>query len=281
MGQSQQSKIINAKMKAKEWQWELKSEAKNMDKEIKKIQVEEVKLQKEIQDQAAKNNVKTVQTLTRSIVRSRKAVKRLEQTKANMHAVNLQLTTSIATMSTTSSLRVSADILAKMNKIANVDGVSDSMQAMKKEMQRLSDGEDAIEDALRDSDEELEAAEEMQKVMEEMALDVAQFGPLAGKATTVAIPADPEPVAPVAAAPAKAAAVAVGAGPAPPPKPQVQPAPQIQPPSVGGPAPVVPEAGYASGTAPAAGEAPASAPTAPPGGGDNDELMQRLLCLKK
>merc|ERR1719171_430221 len=54
------------------------------------------------------NNVSTVQTLTRSVVRSRKAVKRLEKTKANMHAVNLQLATSIATMSTTSSLKISA-----------------------------------------------------------------------------------------------------------------------------------------------------------------------------
>jgi charged multivesicular body protein 3 len=294
MGQSQQSKIINAKMKAKEWQWELKSEVKNMDKEMKKIKQEELKLQKEVQAQAAQNNVTTVQTLTRQIVRSRKAVSRLEKTKANLHAVNLQITSSIATMSTTASIRVSGDVLAKMNKIAKTEGVSESMEAMRREMARCADAEDAVEDALRDSDEEEEAAIEMQKVLEEMALDVGQFGVLARPAADVAIPQAPEPVAAPAAAPKQLVApVAVGAEVAPPqkaPAPPAQPAapaplptPFQEPQTAATSAPVA-SAGYAPVEAPAAPVAPASlaAPAAPPAGGaDNDELMQRLMNLKK
>merc|ERR1719199_459135 len=124
-----------------------------MDKEIKKIQQGEQKLQKEIRAQAEKNNVSTVQTLTRQVVRSRKAVSRLEKTKANMFAVDMQLTTSIATMGTTSSISISADILAKMNKIADVEGVSDSMQKLRAEMEKMGAAEEEIEEALRDSDE--------------------------------------------------------------------------------------------------------------------------------
>merc|ERR1719409_1314178 len=124
-----------------------------------------------------------------------------------MHMVNMQITTNIATMSTTASIRVSADLLAKMNKIAKTDGVSDSMEALRKEMARCAEAEDAVEDALRDSDEEEEAAVEMQKVLEEMALDVAQFGPLARPAASVSIPAAAEPqAAPPAAAPKQLAA---------------------------------------------------------------------------
>jgi len=291
MGQSQQTKIINAKMKAKEWQWELKSEAKNMDKEIKKIQQQEQKLQKEIMAQAAKNNVSTVQQLTRQVVRSRGAVKRLEKTKANLFAVDLQLTTSIATMSTTSSLAISADILARMNKIANTDGVGQSMEAMRREMAKMGEAEDAMEEAMRDSDEEEEAAVEMQKVMEEMALDIAQFGPLAAKQT--AVPQAQEPEQEQAKAPPAKQAVMEGGAPAP--KPQVQPAPVIQPPppavdrtasiqSVGpmGYSPTQTDGvgAFNQPMAPAPSMAPGSAAGAD-GGIDQDELMKRLMCLKK
>lgn len=263
-----------------------------MDKEIKKIQQGEQKLQKEIRAQAEKNNVSTVQTLTRQVVRSRKAVSRLEKTKANLFAVDMQLTTSIATMSTTSSLQVSADLLAKMNRIANTEGVSGSMEAMRREMAKMGAAEDAVEDAMRDSDEEDETAIEMQKVMEEMALDVAQFGPLARPASDVLIPEAPRPVE-EAPAKAKAAAVPLGADGVPVPKaPQVQPAPVIQPPPAAQPPAELPPPGNMAASssegappmAPAPTENPgysASAPPAAPQGPDQDELMKRLMCLKK
>lgn len=286
--------MINAKMQAKEWQWEIKSEVKNMDKEIKKIQQQELKIQKEVKAQAEKNNVSTVQTLTRQIIRSRHAVKRLEKTKANLFSVDMQLTTAIATMSTTSSLQVSADLLAKMNKIANTEGVGASMEKMRSEMAKMGEAEGAVEDALRDSDEEDETATEMQKVLEEMALDVAQFGPLSRPAADVQIPQAPE--AAQAAPPPKKEAVAVGSDPAPAPKaPQVQPAPVIPPPAADQPPAMghVPTDASAAGPmgpmpsmAPGgegytAGAQPGASATGGGAGVDQDELMRRLMCLKK
>jgi len=277
--------MINAKMKAKEWQWELKSEAKNMDKEIKKIQQAELKLQKEIKAQAEKNNVSTVQQLARSMIRSRSAVKRLEKTKANLFAVDMQLTTAIATMSTTSSLQVSADLLGKMNKIANTEGVGASMEAMRREMAKMGEAEDMVEDALRDSDEEEEAGLEMQKVLEEMALDVGQFGQLA-RLPPVEIPQAPQAEAGKSAP--KKEAVMEGGAPAPK-APQVQPAPVIQPPAQlpGGDIMGATTTGanfppMAPAPSLAPGYNPASAPAAPTDSGvDQDELMKRLMCLKK
>ena len=52
------------------------------------------------------------------LLRSQKSVKRLEKTKANMHAVDLQLTTSIATMSTTASLKVLLVTVAGRSELA-------------------------------------------------------------------------------------------------------------------------------------------------------------------
>merc|ERR1719198_1335985 len=178
---------LNAKIKAKEWQWQLRTEAKLLEKEIQRIQKEENKLQKEIKAQAERGNVQSVQLLARQIVRSRKSVTRLEHTKANMHAVSLQLSTSIATMTTTNSLRVSADVMKKMNRIAGSSGASDTMGDLRREMARVAEQEEMVEEALHDSDDEREAATEVQKLLEEMAL--AKMGPLASSTALAEKPA--------------------------------------------------------------------------------------------
>jgi len=312
--------LADAKFKAKEWQWQLKTEVKHMDREIKKIQTEEAKLQKEIHANAEKGNVQAVQMLAKSVVKSRKAVRQLEKTKANMHAVCLQLTTSISTMSTASSLKISADVMAKMNKIAKLDSVSDTMEQMRKEMARCAEAEGAVDEALRDSDEEEEASLEVQKVLEEMALDA--MGPLAKPAqTTAAVNVVEEaPAAPVEAAKPARVAVAAGAPVSPPPQapastpvqanapaasstsePTVQPTaqmqtPQTQPPDTiqfAAPTPSPPAVQMNPNVAPAPSAATApsiqqganSNTTSPPaqkGGSDlNDDIMRRLEALKK
>eukprot|EP00435_Cladocopium_sp_Y103_P000133 s4695_g1.t1 len=161
---------FETKLKAKEWQWELGREAKHLDKEIAKIQKDEAKLQDQIRQQAQKGNVEAVQLLARSVVKTRNAVQRLEKTKASMEAVKLQLTTHMASISTSQSIRLSSDIMKKMNAIARIPEVSEVMKGMREQMAMCADAEDSIEDALRDDGEEREAAFEVQKVLEDLKL---------------------------------------------------------------------------------------------------------------
>jgi division protein CdvB (Snf7/Vps24/ESCRT-III family) len=302
MGQSQQTKIINAKLKAKEWQWEIKSEVKNLDKEIGKIDKEIQKLQKQAklageksQNAGAKS---IVQNYAKQIVRSRQAIQRLEKAKANLHTVDLQVTTMMATMSTTSSITISAGIMARMNKIANTEGISDAMRKMKDEMSKCQMAEDRMEEAFADEDEEVEVGVEMDRVMEEIGLDAAVFGVLS-RPTPEAIPPVAQSTAP---APAPKAALAEGmSAPVPPKAPLVQSQPQQFEPPVQPPAD---QSGYPSGLQPfqtldAPSAPPPVTPSAPPPvapsapqppvepsnqptrGGDEDDLLARLAALKK
>lgn len=170
-----------------------------MDREVKKIQAEEVKLQKETKTQAAKGNVSSVQMLAKQIVKTRAAVRRLERTKASMHAVNLQLATSVATMATTGSLRISADAMRKMNAIAGTAEVSSALADMRRQMETTADIEGQMDEALMESEEEEEASAEVQKVLEEMAL--GHIGTLSQSTA----PADAAPLAPAAFAQPQAA----------------------------------------------------------------------------
>lgn len=271
---------FETKLKAKEWQWELGREAKSLDKEIAKIQKDEAKLQEQIRLQAQKGNVEAVQLLARSVVKTRNAVQRLEKTKASMEAVKLQLTTHMASISTSQSIRLSSDIMKKMNAIARIPEVSAVMKDMREQMAMCADAEDSIEDALRDDGEEREAAFQVQKVLEEMALD--QMGPLARGA---AVPVEP---AKAAAAPApepeKPQKQAVAIGEAEDDfvkvKPAALPPPAPEKPAAAAPPEVIPPAGYGGATAaPAVPPAVEPAPAPAPGGNADDDLLRRLEML--
>merc|ERR1719198_2449164 len=272
---------LNAKIKAKEWQWQLRTEAKLLEKEIQRIQKEENKLQKEIKAQAERGNVQSVQLLARQIVRSRKSVTRLEHTKANMHAVSLQLSTSIATMTTTNSLRVSADVMKKMNRIAGSSGASDTMGDLRREMARVAEQEEMVEEALHDSDDEREAATEVQKLLEEMAL--AKMGPLASS-SALAEPPAAEPTQPVAAVPEKPARQPIlEAATSLPPSVALVPPPQPAPPTAAPPL-ATDTLGKGALTITDNSVAPSNVATAtPPAAIDDDDadLMLRLAALKQ
>merc|ERR1719296_153847 len=110
-----QSTAFDAKLKAKEWQWQLKTEMKGIERELKKIKTAQAKIEKEIHEQAAAGNVSGVQMLATHVVRSKKAIQRLEKTKISMKGVELQVTTAVATMNTANSIRLSADVMKSVN----------------------------------------------------------------------------------------------------------------------------------------------------------------------
>merc|ERR1719379_1462717 len=78
--------MAEAKIKAREWQMQLRLEEKLLEKEIQRVKNEEAKLQRKIAAQAHQGSAQDVQLLAHSIVRSRKAVASLESTKSSMHA---------------------------------------------------------------------------------------------------------------------------------------------------------------------------------------------------
>lgn len=168
---------IDAKLKAREWQWQLKMETKTLEREIKKIQVDETKLKKKIATEAKKGNTEHIQQLARSIVRSRQAVARLEKAKASMNDITLQLTTAIASISMKSAMRVSLDAMRDMNGSGHAREIETTMEQMRREMAYSSEVDNCVEEAFHEEEAEEEAAIEVQRVLEELELD--QLGLLA------------------------------------------------------------------------------------------------------
>ena len=115
--------------------------------------------------------------LAKEIVRSRKAVNRLHNTKAQMNSVTMQMENQMAQQKVTGHLQKSAEVMKMMNKLTKTEQVRDSMQKMQEEMMKAGLLEEMVDDAMGalDGDDDEEAAdEEVQKVFEEFALDATK-----------------------------------------------------------------------------------------------------------
>jgi charged multivesicular body protein 3 len=174
-GKSVEARQQSTKEHAREWQRQLRGEARRLDRDIARLRQEEAKLKKEITSMAAKGQPQSVQALAKQVVRSRKAVTRLERTKCSMNAVSLHLTTGIASMSTASSLKMSAKVMTEMNRLMNVPELAKTMEEMRQEMARAEIMDEVMEETFEESDEEADVDTEMQKVFDDLALDRSQF----------------------------------------------------------------------------------------------------------
>ena len=141
------------------------------------IEREQKKIEKSIKEAAKRGDTGTAKMLAKEIVRSRKAVNRLHNTKAQMNSVTMQMENQMAQQKVTGHLQKSAEVMKMMNKLTKTEQVRDSMQKMQEEMMKAGLLEEMVDDAMGalDGDDDEEAAdEEVMKVFQEFALDATK-----------------------------------------------------------------------------------------------------------
>merc|ERR1719436_1647994 len=177
MSEQEQMRHARKKMveQAREWQRQIRQENRQLERDMSRIRGEEAKLKREITQMAAKGQMQSVNTLAKQVVKSRRSVARLEQTKCSLNALNLQLTTAIASASAASAMKMSASMMKEMNRLASVPELQRTMQEMRVEMARAEVADEMMEEFYADSDDETEIDSEVQKVMDELVLDRSQL----------------------------------------------------------------------------------------------------------
>merc|ERR1719461_648799 len=163
------------KEKAREWQRQIRTETRRIDRDIERVRQEESRLKTEIKAMAKKGQEQSVRTLAKQMVRSRKSVQMLERTKASMTAMSLQLTTAITSFSTAGSLKLSAQMMKEMNKLANIPEMQRTMEEMRSEMARAEIADDIMQEGLMESDDEAEVDIQLERVYDELALDTSKL----------------------------------------------------------------------------------------------------------
>lgn len=164
---------MEAKLKAKELQFQLKLELKTMEREGKRLLSDEGKLQRKLRAQADSGLTHTgeAQCLARSIVSTRKAIARLEKLRTSMQQVILQLTESIAAMSMRHCVQRSSEVISQIGAFSQMPELERAVQNLRQEAAVCARADGIVNEALRDRQVEEASAIEVQRVLEEAALD--------------------------------------------------------------------------------------------------------------
>jgi len=174
--QTAQEKAESAKTMVREWNRKIKGEQRAIERQIGRIDMEERKVQTEIKKLAAKGQLSSAKILAQEVVRTRKTKERMIMTKVRLSGVSMELEAQVATMKMASCISTSNEVMQKMSELINVREVQQTMQTMAKEMARAGliqeTLDDAMDAALGEEDEEQAADEEVNKVLEELAIDI-------------------------------------------------------------------------------------------------------------
>eukprot|EP01121_Diplochlamys_sp_Union-15-3_P000323 TRINITY_DN10304_c0_g1_i1.p1 TRINITY_DN10304_c0_g1~~TRINITY_DN10304_c0_g1_i1.p1 ORF type:complete len:214 (+),score=54.22 TRINITY_DN10304_c0_g1_i1:66-707(+) len=161
----------------KKWRRELRKEGYAIERQIRAIEREIAKITREIRI-AAKTNINSARNMAKEIIRSRKAIERLHESKAHLNSVSLQLQQNLSTYKLAGCLKKSTEIMASMNRLIKLPELQATMMAMSREMEKSGLIEEMVHDIMSDDEEiEDEAEEEVDKIMDELNLNLISVAP--------------------------------------------------------------------------------------------------------
>ncbi|XP_072961958.1 vacuolar protein sorting-associated protein 24 homolog 1-like [Typha angustifolia] len=163
----------NPQQQLRDWQRRLRQECRNIERQIRDVQREEKNVQKAIKEAAKRNDMGSAKVLAKEIVRSRRAVNRLYENKAQLNSISMHLGELVATARTVGHLSKSAEVMKLVNNLMKAPEVAVTMQEFSKEMTKAGVMEemvnDAVDSALDSEDIEEETEEEVEKVLSAIA----------------------------------------------------------------------------------------------------------------
>ncbi|KAG8194898.1 hypothetical protein JTE90_029189 [Oedothorax gibbosus] len=160
------------KDQVKEWTSTLRKQGYQLERQIKAIQREEMKVKKSLTDAAKKGDHDVCKILAKEIIRARKSINRIHTTKAQINSVQMSMNHQLATLRVAGSVEKSTEVMKSMQNLVKMPEVAKTMQEMSKEMMKAGIIEEMMEDTfegLGDEEElEEEAQEEVDKVLWEL-----------------------------------------------------------------------------------------------------------------
>ncbi|KAI8919000.1 Snf7-domain-containing protein [Powellomyces hirtus] len=164
-------KRLTPEEQVKKWRSSVRTQERELDKSMRGIDGEEVKVKRSLKAAAKRNDVASCKILAREIVQARKARDRLATSKAQLNSLTMNMQQQLATMKIAGTLQKSTAIMKLVNNLVKLPEISATMQEMGQEMMKAGIIEEMMEDSLEMADEEEieeEAEGEVNKVLFEL-----------------------------------------------------------------------------------------------------------------
>ncbi|CAO1626469.1 unnamed protein product [Sympodiomycopsis kandeliae] len=173
-------------------QSQLRSEQRQLDREIRNIDAGVTKATNEIKRLAKKGDVKSAKILAREIVRSNHQRNRLTISKARLNSIGLQLNHQLAMFKVTGAMSKSTEIMKLSNQLISLPQMTAAMRSMNQEMVKAGIMEEMLEDTMEMGEDEEEMEEEAQGQVDKVLFELTD-GKL-GQASTDPLPELQQPV---------------------------------------------------------------------------------------
>ena len=194
----------------KEWRKELRKEQRALDRSLRSMETEERKARAEIKKLAKLGQTQNVRVVAQQLVRTKAAKEKIQFGKAQLGSVMMQMNNQLAMMKVSGCMQKSGEVLAAMTSAVKLPAITEAMRNMAREMERAGMIEEMVDDVfdIVDTVEEDAVDGEVDKVLQELGLEVAGALDSVGPTPTAAPVSAAQPAAAVAAAPAPAAVAA-------------------------------------------------------------------------
>ena len=162
------AKKMTLKEQTRKWQRELKQESRKLDRQIRASNLQEKKIQREIQKYAKKGERKALTILAKDMVRGRRTRDRLHTAKAQLNSVSMQLQEQMCMAKVAGALQQSTGVMQAMSKVVRLPAVAEACQQMAREMSKagiIQEMQDDMFEMLEPDDMEDEIEDEVNKVV--------------------------------------------------------------------------------------------------------------------
>lgn len=160
----------------REWTSKIRKQTMLLDRQIRNIQREEEKVKLTLKQAAKKGDRDVCVILAREIVNSRKAVNRINTSKAQLNSVSLHMQQQAANLRVAGAMQKSSDVMRAMNNLVKVAEISAVMQELSREMMRAGIIEEMMEETLDEvtgvDEEEME--EQVQAEVDKVLFELTQ-----------------------------------------------------------------------------------------------------------
>jgi len=186
-------KPMNAKSVAKQQTRNMQREARGLDRELTTLQREEKKLISEARSLASKGQMSAAKMVAKNIGRNRQQQQKMHKAKAQLNGVTAQVKSAAANGAMMTSMAAATNAMAAQNAVMNPAQMRAMAMNFEKQSMMMQSAEEQLDeafDSIEDPELEDEADEEMNKVFDELNIDImGQMGAVPTGAGPQAAPA--------------------------------------------------------------------------------------------
>ena len=163
---------LTLKEQTRKWQRDLRKETRLLDRQIRKSQAHEKKIQREIKKYAKKGERSALTILAKDLVKGRRVRDRLYTAKAQLNSVSMQLQTQMAMSKVAGALEQSTSVMQAMSQIVQLPQVTEACRTMAQEMSRAGIIQEMTDDMF-----EMMEPDDMEDEVEEEDDVLSRFSP--------------------------------------------------------------------------------------------------------